>query len=149
MKLLFRPRMLNPLGVEPGESRRNPKIKARKACLYFWSWQCDSNTRPADYESAALPTELCQLICNAVILTQLGLAVNTKIPEGPAADITKRIIHQNLHHGDGNVELCRFGENLLSQIQQSPETRFFPGFRGFSGFPVCLQQFYIIYNGIC
>ena len=25
-----------------------------------WSWQCDSNTRPADYESAALPTELCQ-----------------------------------------------------------------------------------------
>ena len=25
-----------------------------------WSWQCDSNTRPADYESAALPTELYQ-----------------------------------------------------------------------------------------
>ena len=27
---------------------------------FSWSWQCDSNTRPADYESAALPTELCQ-----------------------------------------------------------------------------------------
>ena len=30
------------------------------ACGVFWSWQCDSNTRPADYESAALPTELYQ-----------------------------------------------------------------------------------------
>ena len=26
----------------------------------LWSWKCDSNTRPADYESAALPTELFQ-----------------------------------------------------------------------------------------
>ena len=37
----------------------------KKACnpwdyRLLWSWQCDSNTRPADYESAALPTELCQ-----------------------------------------------------------------------------------------
>jgi hypothetical protein len=26
-----------------------------------WSWRRDSNPRPADYKSAALPTELCQL----------------------------------------------------------------------------------------
>ena len=26
----------------------------------IWSWQLDSNQRPADYKSAALPTELCQ-----------------------------------------------------------------------------------------
>jgi hypothetical protein len=26
-----------------------------------WSWQEESNPRPADYKSAALPTELCQL----------------------------------------------------------------------------------------
>jgi hypothetical protein len=26
-----------------------------------WSWQLDLNQRPADYKSAALPTELCQL----------------------------------------------------------------------------------------
>ena len=25
-----------------------------------WSWRRDSNPRPADYKSAALPTELCQ-----------------------------------------------------------------------------------------
>jgi hypothetical protein len=25
-----------------------------------WSWQLDLNQRPADYKSAALPTELCQ-----------------------------------------------------------------------------------------
>ena len=31
----------------------------------FWSWKRDLNTRPADYESAALPTELFQhLICD-------------------------------------------------------------------------------------
>ena len=29
-------------------------------CPSFWSWKRDSNTRPADYESAALPTELFQ-----------------------------------------------------------------------------------------
>ena len=39
------------------EERTAPRV--RHGAL-FWSWQCDSNTRPADYESAALPTELCQ-----------------------------------------------------------------------------------------
>jgi hypothetical protein len=29
-----------------------------------WSWRRDSNPRPADYKSAALPTELCQHECN-------------------------------------------------------------------------------------
>ena len=32
-------------------------------CPSFWSWKRDSNTRPADYESAALPTELFRQIC--------------------------------------------------------------------------------------
>ena len=27
---------------------------------YQWSWRSDLNRRPADYKSAALPTELCQ-----------------------------------------------------------------------------------------
>ena len=31
----------------------------------FWSWQTDLNPRPADYKSAALPTELCQRIKRA------------------------------------------------------------------------------------
>ena len=29
-------------------------------CMKFWSWWTDSNPRPADYKSAALPTELHQ-----------------------------------------------------------------------------------------
>ena len=33
--------------------------------LLFWSWKRDSNTRPADYESAALPTELFQPMARA------------------------------------------------------------------------------------
>ena len=39
---------------------------ASKACwlafILFWSCRGDSNSRPADYKSAALPTELRQLI---------------------------------------------------------------------------------------
>ena len=38
------------------------------ACGVSWSWQCDSNTRPADYESAALPTELCQHLSDDLII---------------------------------------------------------------------------------
>ena len=33
--------------------------------LIYWSWREDSNPRPADYKSAALPTELRQR-CDAV-----------------------------------------------------------------------------------
>ena len=32
--------------------------------IAFWSWWTDSNPRPADYKSAALPTELHQQRCN-------------------------------------------------------------------------------------
>ncbi len=32
-----------------------------------WSWWTDSNPRPADYKSAALPTELHQLNCCLII----------------------------------------------------------------------------------
>ena len=38
-------------------------------CLSEWSRQTDSNPRPADYKSAALPTELCrQLKQNTLII---------------------------------------------------------------------------------
>ena len=42
---------------------RRYSLKKRTSLLtgsFLWSWQCDLNTRPADYESAALPAELCQ-----------------------------------------------------------------------------------------
>ena len=34
-----------------------------KSPILNWSWWTDSNPRPADYKSAALPTELHQLMC--------------------------------------------------------------------------------------
>ena len=43
---------------------KNNSVKNSRS--YFWSWQCDSNTRPADYESAALPTELCQQLLSFI-----------------------------------------------------------------------------------
>ena len=39
-----------------GHSGNPPNIR-----VFNWSWWTDSNPRPADYKSAALPTELHQL----------------------------------------------------------------------------------------
>ena len=54
--LIFRPRIYK---------IRNKAIFFWKIAMFFilllWSWQLDLNQRPADYKSAALPTELCQL----------------------------------------------------------------------------------------
>ena len=40
--------------------RRIVKQKPGHIVRALWSWKRDSNLRPADYESAALPTELLQ-----------------------------------------------------------------------------------------
>ena len=37
-----------------------PPLATRELLHIFWSWWTDSNPRPADYKSAALPTELHQ-----------------------------------------------------------------------------------------
>ena len=44
-------------------SRREERRGDQKIDYPFrsWSWRLDSNQRPADYKSAALPTELRQL----------------------------------------------------------------------------------------
>ena len=43
---------------------KSPKYKGYSKTLiaFFWSWWTDLNPRPADYKSAALPTELHQRI---------------------------------------------------------------------------------------
>ena len=45
--------------LSPLATREFPHIKLR--CQTRWSWWTDSNPRPADYKSAALPAELHQL----------------------------------------------------------------------------------------
>ena len=41
-----------------------------------WSWWTDSNPRPADYKSAALPTELHQQVSSSVIIANRNIFVN-------------------------------------------------------------------------
>ena len=42
------------------ENGKSPETQAFQG--FFWSWMRDSNSRPHDYESGALPTELIQHI---------------------------------------------------------------------------------------
>ena len=47
-----------------------------------WSWWTDSNPRPADYKSAALPTELHQHVCSAtdvIIAHRISLDDNKRV----------------------------------------------------------------------
>src|SRR5690554_4886048 len=43
-------------GTPPSQARTSAPVTTKK-----WSWRTESNPRPADYKSAALPTELRQL----------------------------------------------------------------------------------------
>lgn len=66
---------------------------ASKACwlafILFWSCRGDSNSRPADYKSAALPTELRQLISQQIpasgipCLCTTTLHCSTWLPDMP------------------------------------------------------------------
>ncbi len=45
-------------GLADSNATHKPTQKGiRKGCLFVWSYWPDLNRRPADYESAALPTE--------------------------------------------------------------------------------------------
>ena len=48
-----------------GHSGTLPTYSVTKGEHKKWSWWTDSNPRPADYKSAALPTELHQQLPNA------------------------------------------------------------------------------------
>ena len=50
--------------------------------LYLWSWRLDLNQRPADYKSAALPTELRQLSLFILLERETGLEPATYSLEG-------------------------------------------------------------------
>ena len=48
---------LTTLGLKNGNRFLLTKKRRAQTRLFFWSYWPDSNRRPADYESAALPTE--------------------------------------------------------------------------------------------
>ena len=56
-----------------GSHAKQVKSRTQMSTTFDWSWKSDSNWRPADYESAALPTELFQRI---PIFTQLHNRLN-------------------------------------------------------------------------
>ncbi len=74
-------------GFEPSKSKQQiyslPPLAAReispiKNAVDKWSWWTDSNPRPADYKSAALPTELHQHNFNSFyIIYHSSAFVNT------------------------------------------------------------------------
>ena len=51
-------RFFTPFQIRPQKNRNRPNGRF----LFLWSWWTDSNPRPADYKSAALPAELHQHI---------------------------------------------------------------------------------------
>ena len=42
------------------KANNNKKIREKHMLFSYWSWRTESNPRPADYKSAALPAELRQ-----------------------------------------------------------------------------------------
>ena len=63
-----------PLGNSPISSFSKIKAYCLNSRLQ-WSWWTDLNPRPADYKSAALPTELHQLELSFVLLIQATITV--------------------------------------------------------------------------
>ena len=62
--------------LSPLATREFPHIQFLSAqCC--WSWWTDSNPRPADYKSAALPTELHQHLTGLTIIAERHGFVNT------------------------------------------------------------------------
>ena len=53
-----------------------PPLATREFSHMKWSWWTDLNPRPADYKSAALPTELHQRIATIVIISLTAECVN-------------------------------------------------------------------------
>src|SRR5690348_8909027 len=49
-----------PADLQSAAFDRSANSPRKELFRCFWSWRRDSNPRPADYKSAALPTELCQ-----------------------------------------------------------------------------------------
>ena len=61
--------------LSPLATREFPHINLCR--LLRWSWWTDSNPRPADYKSAALPTELHQHLTGSIIIANAGAFVNS------------------------------------------------------------------------
>ena len=78
--------------LSPLATREFPHIKLR--CQTRWSWWTDSNPRPADYKSAALPAELHQRLTSEDYITRLHPVCQQKF--SPPAGIF--YINRHRHH---------------------------------------------------
>ena len=75
----FRLTLVGEDGFEPSKHDATDLQSApfgHSGILPYWSWWTDLNPRPADYKSAALPTELHQRITTIVIISLTAECVN-------------------------------------------------------------------------
>ncbi len=100
-----------------GHSGILPYIKATAIwqIAFLWSWWTDLNPRPADYKSAALPTELHQHIQ----VTHLTLIYNTT-SEHFCQHFFKIFIKKIYFFAFGSI-LCRSQRCLLQLSHKKPE----------------------------
>ena len=64
--------------TERADTKLSPPRRKRSAARFVcrWSWWTDSNPRPADYKSAALPAELHQHLTGLIIIAKERVFVN-------------------------------------------------------------------------
>ena len=64
--------------TERADTKLSPPRRKRSAARFVcrWSWWTDSNPRPADYKSAALPAELHQHLTGLIIIANEHAFVN-------------------------------------------------------------------------
>ena len=93
--------------ISPYLNKSNKKIKPPYKKVTRWSWKRDSNTRPAHYECAALPTELFQQMVNIIILKST-----------PIINSFEKIFHHEKSSANIFLQSCHFYICLMSLPQK-------------------------------
>jgi hypothetical protein len=85
----------------------------------IWSWRTESNGRPADYKSAALPAELRQLkqYVDVQVMTSINMAEWTGL-EPATPGVTGRYSNQLNYHSANKLSFC----NLVGAEGLEPPT---------------------------
>ena len=107
--------------------------------MKFWSWWTDSNPRPADYKSAALPTELHQQIHVLLgFLRPPGLISIWKLVEAtgfePAASWSQTKHSTKLSYA-----------SLLGAVLTCPHQTAYPLYRIFFRLSTVFRNFFVVF----
>ena len=104
---------------------RNKLIRHKK----IWSWWTESNPRPADYKSAALPTELHQRFSSKSCVLALGLlsSLNPSRSRPGVLPVVRRTANVHWTFGSSSPkELRHFYLSIVTARCPGPYLRFKP-----------------------